>query len=199
MTKSQLSSFNWKIAGKAGEGVMVVAKLMTKICKRQGLNAFNYLEYPSLIKGGHQTGQVFASFGTAKCQKRNLDLLVTLGPAGLVEHEKELTQNSLIIYNQNAGPLDKSKYLQLKSQMIEVPFITLAKQTAGTVQSANMGVLGISVYFLGLNIKIAQQVIKDEFVGKTESVIEDNLKTFMAGFKAGQKLGQPIRQINKKP
>lgn len=178
---------------------MVVAKMLAMICKRHGLNAFNYLEYPSLIKGGHQTGQVLASFGPAKCQKKDLDLLVTLGGAGLTEHARELTKDSLVIYNQDAGPLDKTKQQQFKSRLVKLPLTTLAKQTTGAVQSANMGVLGVSVYFLGLNTKIAQQVIKDEFVGKTESVIEDNLKTFMAGFKAGQKLGQPIRQINKKP
>jgi len=199
MINSKLQNFNWKIAGKAGEGVMVVAKLMAKISKRHGMNVFNYLEYPSLIKGGHQTGQVYASFETARCQKRQLDLLVTLGKAGFAEHSSELTADSLIIYNQDAGLLDSITKAKLKSQIIELPFISLAKQATGSIQSANMGVLGVSAYFLGLDPKIAQQVIKDEFKGKAETVIADNLKTFEAAFSAGQKLGQPIRQTEKKP
>jgi Pyruvate/2-oxoacid:ferredoxin oxidoreductase gamma subunit len=39
---------------------MLAAKLFAKLCQRHGLQVFNYYEYPSLIKGGHQTGQVYA-------------------------------------------------------------------------------------------------------------------------------------------
>ena len=129
-------SLNWKIAGKAGEGVMVVSKILTKACKRHGLNAFNYLEYPSLIKGGHQTGQVYASNQGGICQHRQLDLLITLGKNGLTQHQAELTEQTLIIYNKDFGELTQQDQDQVKSKIIQIPFVTLSKEaTNGTFAS----------------------------------------------------------------
>ena len=53
--------FQIKIAGAAGEGVMAVGLLLAKALSRAGLYVFNYNEYPSLIKGGHNTSFVRVS------------------------------------------------------------------------------------------------------------------------------------------
>jgi 2-oxoglutarate/2-oxoacid ferredoxin oxidoreductase subunit alpha len=199
MTQDKLDNqpmeFNWKIAGKAGEGVMVVSKMLAKICKRHGLNAFNYLEYPSLIKGGHQTGQVYASSGEARCQKKNLDVLVTLGPAGFDEHAVEITPETVIVYNLDAGKLDKET--ETGSRVFELPFISLAKEATGSSFSSNIGILGATAYLLGLDRSLAEAVIRDEFKGKPEKIVDDNIKTFNLVFEKAGQFGQPIRQISK--
>ena len=187
-------TFNWKIAGRAGEGVMIVSKIMAKICKRHGLQAFNYLEYPSLIKGGHQTGQVFASDGQATCRKKPLDILVTLGKNGFVKHEAEISAETLVIYNSDSGPLDKKDYAHLTKKIVEVPFRTLSKEKTGSFNAANIVVLGISAYFLGFNQDIVRKIIKDEFAGKSEKIIKDDLAAFEAGFEVAQKLGKPLKK-----
>lgn len=196
-TTSNYFSFNWKIAGKAGEGVMVVAKIMAKICKRHGLNAFNYFEYPSLIKGGHQTGQVFASTGNATCQKRDLDLLITLDKNGFEEHKNEITENTLIIYNIDAEPLDK-EHLECNSQkIVEIPLHSLSKETTGKALAVNMITLGASAYFLGLDTELIKQIIRDEFVDKGEEIVRTDLEAFDAGFSTAQGLGKPITKTPK--
>ena len=187
-------TLNWKIAGQAGEGVMVISKMMAKICKRHGLQAFNYLEYPSLIKGGHQTGQVFASSKQASCQKKDLDILVTFNKNGFKEHQDEITSKTLIIYNSDAGPLDKKEYSHLTKNIVEIPFRSLTKEKTGSFNAANIAVLGASAYFLGFNLKIVRKIIRDEFAGKGEKIIKDDLLAFKAGFAFAKKLGQPLKQ-----
>ncbi len=190
-------TINWKIAGQAGEGVMVISKMMAKICKRHGLQAFNYLEYPSLIKGGHQTGQVFASNYQADCQKKDLDILVTLNKNGFKEHQDEITSETLVIYNSDAGPLDKKEYSHLTKKILEIPFRSISKEKTGSFNAANIAVLGVSAYFLNFNRAIVRKIIKDEFAGKGEKIIEDDLLAFKAGHAAAKKLGQPIKQTPK--
>jgi 2-oxoglutarate/2-oxoacid ferredoxin oxidoreductase subunit alpha len=186
-------TINWKIAGQAGEGVMVISKMMAKICKRHGLQAFNYLEYPSLIKGGHQTGQVFANSHQANCQKKELDILVTLNENGFEEHRDEITPETLVIYNSDAGELDKKKYARLTNNIIEIPFRSITKEKTGSFNAANIAVLGASAHFLGFDSKIVRKIIEDEFAGKGEKIISDDLLAFEAGFAAAKKLGQPIK------
>jgi len=187
-------TFNWKIAGQAGEGVMVISKMLAKICKHHGLQSFNYLEYPSLIKGGHQTGQVFASDHQASCQKKELDILVTLNKNGFEEHKDEITPKTLIIYNSDAGDLNKKEFAQLTTKIIEIPFHSITKEKTGSFNATNITVLGASAYFLNLEPKIARKIIKDEFVGKNKKIIKDDLTVFEAGFIAAKKLGEPIKQ-----
>lgn len=188
---------NWKLAGSAGEGVMVVSKMVAKICKRHGLTAFNYLEYPSLIKGGHQTGQVFASSGQATCQQRHLDVLVTLGKNGFQHHAAEISPETLVIYNADAGPLDKKEYAQLTQHILEIPFRTISKEKTGTFNAANIAVLGVSAYFLGFDPEIVKKIIADEFADKGAEIIEDDIIAFEAGFAAAQELGKPLKTTPK--
>ena len=189
-----LFTINWKIAGKAGEGVMIAAKMLAKICKRHGLQAFDYLEYPSLIKGGHQTGQVFASTHQASCQKKDLDILITLDKKGFAEHQDEITQKTLIIYNSDAGTLDKKEYSHLTKKILEIPFRSISKKETGSFSSTNIVALGTSAYFLGLDYDISKNVIQDEFANISKKIVENDLLSFKAGFTTAEKLGKPIKQ-----
>lgn len=188
-------SINWKIAGRAGEGVMAVSKMIAKICKRHGLQAFNYLEYPSLIKGGHQTGQVFANDGPATCQQRNLDILVALGKNAFIHHVDEITSETLVIYNSDSGPIDKAEYAHLTEKIVEVPFRSISKEKTGAFNAANIAVLGVSAYLLGFNHDIVKKIIEDEFADKGEEIINDDILAFEAGFEVAQGLSKPLKQI----
>lgn len=194
MAESQSFSLNWKIAGKAGEGVMVVSKILARACKRHGLQAFNYLEYPSLIKGGHQTGQVYAATQGATCQQRSLDVLVTLGKNGFTKHQAEITPQTLIIFNQDAGQLEDTDLAQLGAKIVQIPFVTLSKELTGKDFVSNVIALGASAYFLGFDVEIFKNLLKDEFADKGEKVIANDLAAFDKGYEIAASLGQPIKQ-----
>ena len=169
----QNQSFNWKMAAKAGEGVMLASKLFAKVAKRHGMSVFNYYEYPSLIQGSHQSGQVFASFSKANCQKRDLDLLILFHERFLEQHLDELTENSLVILN--AASFDISKYPQLKSKVICIPLSKIARETSGQIMAANIAAIGVSACLLAMDLKIVGEVIKDEFGDKSSELVKKNL------------------------
>ncbi len=187
-------SLNWKIAGKAGEGVMVISKMMAKICKRHGLHSFNYLEYPSLIKGGHQTGQVFASDQKISCQKRHLDMLITLDQSGFDEHKAEITPQTIIIYNSDSGELDLNRIACKSEHVLQLPFYSISKEKTGHTMAMNVVALGVSAFFLGFNHDITKQVIIDEFKDKGSEILHQDLLAYEAGFNQGKKIGKPIKK-----
>jgi len=171
--KMKNQSFNWKIIAKAGDGVMLASKLFAKAAKRHGMSVFNYYEYPSLIQGGEQSGQVYASFDEANCQKRDLDLLILFHEKFLTEHLEELTEKSLIILN--AANFDQSKYPDLKAKVFAIPMTKIARENSGKIMSANIAALGVSAALFAMDLKILGEVIRDEFGDKNQEIIQKNL------------------------
>ncbi|NMA30116.1 MAG: 2-oxoacid:acceptor oxidoreductase subunit alpha [Candidatus Pacebacteria bacterium] len=163
---------NWKIAGKAGDGVMLAAKFFAKLCQHQGLKVFNYYEYPSLIKGGHQTGQVFASSEAAHCQRLHLDLLFLFHPKFLDFHLDALDEELLVLIN--SSNFDHSQYPQLKAKVISIPFSQLARQKVGDPLTANMMAIAASAKFFAFDLTKLTDLIKKEFVDK-KKIIAKNL------------------------
>ncbi|MBD3250005.1 MAG: 2-oxoacid:acceptor oxidoreductase subunit alpha [Candidatus Pacebacteria bacterium] len=193
--QSSKPAFNWKIAGEAGHGVMLASQLMAKLAKRHAMSAFNYLEYPSLIRGGHQTGQVYADFDNVSCQHRDLDVIVIYTPAGFEVHQDEITSDTIIIYNSDFGPLDKAVEERYQGQITQMPLSTWAKETAGTGLAANVVSLGVSSYLLGLSQELGLNLIQDTFKGN-QKLIQANEAAYIQGFnQAKQAELNPLFQI----
>lgn len=183
-------ALNWKITAKAGEGVMLSSSLFAKVCKRHGMAAYNYYEYPSLIKGGVQSGQVYASYRLAGSQHRHLDVLILFHEKFLSEMSAELDANSLVILN--AQSFDATKFPDLKAKVVALNMTKISRETTGTVLSTNMVALGVSATVFALDLKILGEVVAQEFASKPK-VAELNLKAIeqaCAQTKALQDAGQ---------
>ena len=180
-----LESLNWKISAKAGEGVMSSAKLFAKACKRQGLAVFNYYEYPSLIKGGLQSGQVHASLNGATCQRRHLDLLIIFHEKFILDHLAEIDEKSLVIVNANS--FDPSKYPQLKSKVIALNLTKIARDQGATPLAANVAALGLSARLFGMDLQILGRVVVEEFA-KNKEIAAKNLMVLRAAYEAADEL-----------
>jgi len=194
MSISNKTSFNWKIAGEAGHGVMLAAKTMARIAKRHGMQSFNYLEYPSLIRGGHQTGQVYADFENATCQAKKLDILIAYTQDSFEIHQDEITTSTVIIFNSDFGKAPQEAMNKWGKQITSMPLSSWAKETTGTTLASNTTSIGVSAYLLGLNPDICKAVFADEFKGKKE-LIEKNFKAFDLGYKEAKKVLKPILTV----
>lgn len=73
-----MAFLNWKIAGAAGEGIKVSGLMLQKTAFRAGLYTYGSTEYPSLIRGGHNTFQVTVSNEPIRSARTRVDLLVDL-------------------------------------------------------------------------------------------------------------------------
>ncbi|MFC1627464.1 2-oxoacid:acceptor oxidoreductase subunit alpha [Patescibacteria group bacterium] len=76
------NSFNFKIAGAAGEGIKKSGLIFSKTCFKHGLFVQGYTEYPSLIRGGRNTFQVHASPTPTLSPITKIDLLIDLQNEG---------------------------------------------------------------------------------------------------------------------
>jgi len=193
------NTLNWKVAGFAGEGIMTTGLLMSKTCAKHGWYIFDYTEYPSLIRGGHNTYQVHAGPEPIHAQKWKVDVLVALNKNGLAFHKEELTSESMVIFDQEDDNVDISIY-NLAGKNFNVPMVKLAQKVGGSRVMANNVALGASVFFLGLDLSILNQVIAQVFSDKGQEVINLNQKAAQAGYDfVKSNGGQPVVNLTKKP
>ncbi|HSW89274.1 MAG TPA: 2-oxoacid:acceptor oxidoreductase subunit alpha [Patescibacteria group bacterium] len=181
-----MASLNWKIGGKAGEGIAVTSFLMSKICQRAGLQVFEYSEYPSLIRGGHTSGQVKAG-DAVSCQQKHVDLIVVMNEDTVRLHLDEFDEHTKLLVDTQDDKIDFTKYPSIKpEQLVAVPMVQISREQTGKSLASNMVALAVTCYLFGLDHSVLQQVISDFFKKKGQTVIDENVKAADAGLKFSQ-------------
>lgn len=172
--------FTWKIGGEAGFGIKAAGQVFAKAMMRAGYEAFDYSEFPSLIRGGHNTYQITISNDYARSASSAVDLLVALNKETIDLHMVELTEGAALIYDgeENKLPLDKVKSRGIVA--VSVPLKKLAMETGGDIMR-NTVAIGASLGVIGFEPKILENILKEVFAHK-EGVIEANIKAIETGY-----------------
>ncbi|MBI2134276.1 2-oxoacid:acceptor oxidoreductase subunit alpha [Candidatus Woesearchaeota archaeon] len=172
------SIVQWKIGGEAGFGIMTAGAIFSKACSRGGLHVFGYSEYPSLIRGGHNSFQAAVSEEKVGCQVTPVNVLVALNRETVDLHKGELSREAAVIFDPDKTSVDKMPGFKL----VPVPFARIATETAGLELMSNNVALGASVAVLDYDIGLLLDVIRDQFKGKGEDVIRKNTESANAGY-----------------
>lgn len=177
MDKNKLT---WKIGGKAGEGIMATGLIFSQSCSRGGLHVYDINEYPSLIKGGHNTLQVRIEDREIFSQVRGVNVLIALNKETILMHRDELTSGGGIIYD-SAEVLD-SKELREDIRLYPVPLNNIIKEIGAEAIMKNNVALGASIALIDYDFDIVAGVIKDTFKRKGDRIINENTKAAQAGY-----------------
>jgi 2-oxoglutarate/2-oxoacid ferredoxin oxidoreductase subunit alpha len=194
MTKSAL---NWKVTGAAGEGIKSTGLLFSKTCLHNGLFTFDYTDYPSLIRGGHNTYQVLASNSKVFAQEKEVDLLICLNQNGLEFNLEEVSQKGVVLIDATDTNTDLSIYND--KRIIDVPFYKLALDAGVDRVMANNVAIGCSLFILGLPLDKLNQVIASIFKDKGEKVIDLNQTAAKVGFDYALKHIPPLDYLQVTP
>jgi 2-oxoglutarate ferredoxin oxidoreductase subunit alpha len=177
MEKNRLT---WKIGGKAGEGIMATGLIFSQSCSRGGLHVYDINEYPSLIKGGHNTLQVRVEDREIFSQVKGVNVLIALNKETILMHRDELTSGGGIIYD-SAEVLDR-KELREDIRLYPVPLNNIIKEIGAEAIMKNNVALGASIALINYDFDIVAGVIKDTFKRKGDRIINENTKAAKAGY-----------------
>ena len=168
--------FTWKIGGEAGFGIMTTGLLFSKISSRLGYQILDYIEYPSLIRGGHNAYEVCVSDKEVFALKKTIDFLVCLNEETFHKHKHRLTSDSLVLY-------DKEEFdFRENFQKVNIPFKKIISKLKGQAIMKNTITLGASLSILGSEIDILLNLIKDQFFKKGEEIVKFNQQFAVAGY-----------------
>lgn len=169
-----------RIGGQAGQGVKSAGLLLAKSATRSGYNIYNYIEYPSLIRGGHNVMQINISRNQVLGPRNTTDVLVALNQDAIDFHYNELTHNSLVLFD--SGKQLNSSKVPLYATKIEVPLSQIAQEAGGKDLLSNTVALGAVVALLNGNINTLCDLLSEEFAKKGEVVINANKVAAQKGF-----------------
>ena len=164
-----------KIAGPAGAGIKSSGLLLSNILLKHGYNIRDYNEYPSLVRGGHNTYQVSFSAGEVFAAHFNVDIFFSLLPQHWQDHSPEFTEGSLVLGDDAAIPL---------------PLKELTGQLGSTVYG-NTICLGVAAYLLNLDTKICLASITESYGDNPV-----NINAFNLGYDYAAKNYEKLRLIH---
>ncbi len=168
--------YSIKIGGEAGQGIQTIGRTIAKVFSRTGYHVFTHQDYESRIRGGHNFYQIRFSDRPVTSSRDNIDILVALDKESILFHERELSQDGLVVYDSSSL---KHKYE--KPHFLDIPFTNLAAEHGGSKIMANTVAIGAVLGMLDLKLDILVEIIKSTFEKKGEEVIRSNIKAVTAG------------------
>jgi len=168
--------FNWKIGGEAGYGIMTTGTVISKIATRSGLHIFSYFEYPSLIRGGHNTVEVVFSDEEITAPKWIVDMLVCLNKETFDLHKHRLGKDSIVMYDPDNFEPD------IECKKVPLPLKKIKEKQEIHQQMLNTVAVGASIAMLGGDMSIFEDILKHQFARKGQEVVDFNIKLARVGF-----------------
>lgn len=169
--------FLWKIGGEAGFGIMTTGLLFSKIASRHGYHIFDYNEYPSLIRGGHNTYEVILSNEEIYAPKQPVDFLVCLNKETYISHRNRLSAQSLIVYDLDDFTIEENNGIK-----IPIPFKKIITEEKGLHIMLNNIALGVSLALMGWDFAALSDVIEKNFAKKGTEIVELNRRVAQKGY-----------------
>ncbi len=90
---------NILIGGKAGQGINKVSSIVSNVLVKYGYFTFNYRDYQSLIRGGHNFNVLSISEKQISSHETKMDILVALDERTIKTHNKALKKEGIKITN----------------------------------------------------------------------------------------------------
>ena len=88
---------NILIGGKAGQGINKVSEIVSSILVKQGYFTFNYRDYQSLIRGGHNFNVLSVSDFRVGSIESKIDIIVAMDEKTPELHKKEMKKDCVVI------------------------------------------------------------------------------------------------------
>ncbi|MEK6969447.1 MAG: 2-oxoacid:acceptor oxidoreductase family protein [Nanoarchaeota archaeon] len=148
---------NLLIGGKAGQGINKLAEIISSSLVRAGWYVFNYKDYQSAIKGGHNFNLISISDQNLAAYEEDLDLLFAFDAQTYDEHKKNISKKTILA--------TADSELNKKVGGFFLDLSQLGK-------FGNMAFAGFLFKCLGLDKKFLLEEIEKEFKQK-EIVIEN--------------------------
>ena len=143
-----------KIAGPAGLGIKSVGQIFSKILIDHGFTVADYSEYPSLIRGGHNTYQISFSKDKIFAPHYTVDIFFSILGGHWQEHINEFTSKTLIFSDEENPESNRRE----KGIFYNLPLKQLANEIGSPVV-ANTISLGVATYLLDLDFKICTDTV----------------------------------------
>lgn len=178
-----MNSVTWKIGGEAGFGIMTTGLMFSRLAVRHGYHIFDYVEYPSLIRGGHNVYEVRVSDAPVYAQEKKVDFLFALNRETIDLHKDELKDNAIIVYDGEHVSVDAGEFNGEKKVLLyPLPLSKIIKDIGALKVMENNVAIGATLAIFSMDLTPMFTIIEDSFGRKGQAIVDANKKAAQAGF-----------------
>lgn len=180
MTKNDITI---RVAGRAGDGSLTTADVLSKVFKDIGLWLVTYKDFPSNIRGlptniTLRVNEKRIYYG----RKDKLDYLLAFDKKNVEIHISDVTEGGVIIYD-NSNENLSSELLKGNIHYYFVPMQSIAKNQLGLEVIKNLIAVGVIAYLLKMDYERTKEIIYNYFLkSKGEKIASKNVEAFDAGY-----------------
>lgn len=147
---------NILIGGKAGQGINSVSGIVSSVLVKWGYFTFNYRDYPSLIRGGHNFNILSISDERVGSHESRIDGIIAMDEKTIELHKKELKTTSFIIKPDKF--LDPQNSKNFGTSKIE--------NFQGLGRNLNIALAGALIKILGIDKNLLIEEVEKQFHNK---------------------------------
>lgn len=173
-----------RIGGPAGFGIKAAGASLARVFARAGFHTRDITEYPSLIKGGHNTYHLRVSEQPIFSHVLATDVLVALDGPTVRLHAQELTPGAAIVYDPDEFDLPAEEYVRGRDDLciVAVPLKQIVKEAGGIPLMRNVAALGATLGHMRYPIEGLLDSLRAQFAHKEAEVAETNLRVAQAAY-----------------
>lgn len=175
------NDITWALGGEAGFGIMASGTMLAKTCSRLGYSVIASNEYPSLIRGGHNFVSVRIASNSVHAPCQTIHILIALNKETIDLHKNNLSDTAYVVFDEKDYAWDQKEFCSTITP-IPVPFSTLITDINGSELMRNTIAIGATMALLGKDMDVLKSVIQDQFQGKGESIIAENIHIATSGY-----------------
>jgi 2-oxoglutarate ferredoxin oxidoreductase subunit alpha len=150
------------IGGSAGQGSAVTSRFLAKIFCKLGYYVFNYRDYPSLIRGGHNFNVLKISDKPVFSHSEKYDIILALDQKTIDLHQKNLNAGGFVLAD---------KKLKAKKQL-SLDMEPLLEKIGGPKILENDILIGAFFKYFGIDSDFLTEQAKKEFGEKSDTLIK---------------------------
>lgn len=172
-----------RIGGPAGFGIKAAGQSLARVFANAGYRTFDLTEYPSLIKGGHNTYHLRVSADLIRSHVMATDILVALDRPTMRLHAAELTPGGAVIFDPADFEPDETDTLGRDDLcLVPVPLTEIVTAAGGIKIMRNITALGATLGHLDYPLDGLLASIRSQFAHKAPEIAEQNAEVASAGY-----------------
>ena len=174
----------FKIGGEAGQGIESSAGGFALALARGGLHIFDWRDYRSRVRGGHNFAQIRVSPEPITSHTESVHVLLAMTEETIKQHHTEIVDGGCIIYDEKQTLSDDliQQTDDAGVQRFPMPLEKLAEEIGGSVIMTNTAAIAASAGVTSYPLSYIEGIIRQNFKKKGDAVIDANLKVADAAY-----------------
>jgi 2-oxoglutarate/2-oxoacid ferredoxin oxidoreductase subunit alpha len=180
---SKVSEAVIRIAGNSQDGIQAIGGFLARLAGRSEQEVMTFMTIPSTISGGPSIFQVRIGSGEVLSAGDEADVLLAFYQHSYEDHINSVRKGGIVLYD--ADHVEPKPEWQTDYRHIGVPISSRTVEAIGGTakdKGKNIYALGLVARMFDLNLPKLEKLIRERFTGKDESIVNNALTAFHAGY-----------------